>query len=54
MKELCERCGECVTICPYEVFQEKDDEVMVILPGDCIECTECVQSCPHGAIEMGD
>jgi len=52
--ELCERCGECVDTCPYEVFREEEDTVVVATPEDCIECTACVDSCPHEAISMGD
>ncbi len=53
-KEKCERCGECVDTCPYEVFRDVDGEVIVEVPEDCIECTACVDSCPHEAISMGD
>jgi NAD-dependent dihydropyrimidine dehydrogenase PreA subunit len=53
-EELCEKCGECVDTCPYEVFAELDCAVVVASPEDCIECTACVDSCPHQAISMGD
>lgn len=53
-EELCNKCGECVETCPYEVFQDKGGTVVVATPEDCIECTACVDSCPAEAISMGD
>jgi ferredoxin len=50
----CKRCGECITICPYEVFRDEEEKVVVKFPEDCVECTACVESCPEQAIEMGD
>ncbi len=52
--DLCEQCGECVTICPYEVFGEEEGRVKVVIPEECIECTDCIRSCPHKAIRMDD
>jgi adenylylsulfate reductase subunit B len=52
--ELCQKCGECIDTCPYEVFRDQDGAVVVAAPEDCIECTACVESCPHEAIAMGD
>jgi NAD-dependent dihydropyrimidine dehydrogenase PreA subunit len=53
-EELCNRCGECIETCPYEVFTEEDGLVIVATPEDCIECTACVDVCPRSAIKMGD
>jgi NAD-dependent dihydropyrimidine dehydrogenase PreA subunit len=53
-EELCNRCGECVDTCPYEVFGEEADRVVVAVPEDCIECTSCLDSCLAKAISMGD
>jgi NAD-dependent dihydropyrimidine dehydrogenase PreA subunit len=52
--ERCKQCGECVTICPYEVFREEDGTIVVLFPEECIECNECVRSCPCEAVTMGD
>jgi ferredoxin len=51
---LCVKCLDCVEICPYEVFHEREDAVIVASPEDCIECTACVDSCPYQAISMDD
>jgi 2-oxoglutarate ferredoxin oxidoreductase subunit delta len=53
-EKLCDKCGECVETCPYEVFRDEDGTVVVATPEDCIECTACVDSCPAEAISMGD
>jgi NAD-dependent dihydropyrimidine dehydrogenase PreA subunit len=51
---LCEKCGECVDTCPYEVFSDENGRPVVATPEDCVECAACVETCPHGAISMGD
>ncbi len=53
-EDLCAKCGECVSTCPYEVFEESDGAIVVSAPEDCIECTACIDSCPNAAIFMGD
>jgi ferredoxin len=53
-EEQCRKCRECVETCPYEVFAEREGDIVVERPEDCIECTACVDSCPEQAISMGD
>ncbi len=53
-EERCTKCGECVRICPYEVFQDQDGRVVVAAPEDCIECTACEEACPQHAVSMDD
>jgi NAD-dependent dihydropyrimidine dehydrogenase PreA subunit len=53
-EDLCEKCGECVEVCPYDVFLIEGGNVVVACPEDCIECIACVENCPHKAILMGD
>lgn len=53
-EERCTKCGECVRICPYEVFQNQDGNVVVAAPEDCIECTACEEACPQHAVSMDD
>jgi len=50
----CDRCGECVGICPYDVFSRDNGEIIVLTPEDCIECTSCIEQCPGKAIYMDD
>jgi len=53
-RELCDKCLECVDICPYEVFVLREGEVVAANPEDCIECASCVEACPENAIRMDD
>ena len=53
-KQMCDRCGNCVDICPYDVFSVNDGEVIVLMPEDCIECTSCIEQCSKKAIYMDD
>jgi NAD-dependent dihydropyrimidine dehydrogenase PreA subunit len=43
-----------VSICPYEVFTDKDGTVVVEAPEDCIECGACMESCEQKAIYFDD
>ena len=51
-KEKCIGCGACISICPKEVFELKDDKAVVVKPEDCIECNSCVTSCSVETIKM--
>ncbi|MDD3845969.1 MAG: 4Fe-4S binding protein [Syntrophorhabdaceae bacterium] len=50
----CTDCGECVSICPYEVIVKNDGLVVVLTPEDCIECGACMESCEQNAVYFGD
>lgn len=52
--KLCEKCGDCIDLCPYDVFEAEANGIIVAHPEDCIECTACVENCLHNAIIMGD
>jgi formate hydrogenlyase subunit 6/NADH:ubiquinone oxidoreductase subunit I len=51
---LCTGCGQCVQICPDEVFTLENQKAR---PGvgiflGCIACGHCVAVCPVGAISV--
>ncbi|RLG59240.1 MAG: 4Fe-4S ferredoxin [Candidatus Hydrothermarchaeota archaeon] len=50
-KDACKGCGDCVDVCPSEVFEIVDGKSEAVRPEDCIECCACVEACPHGAIQ---
>lgn len=52
--ELCEKCGECIDLCPYDVFGAEANGIVVAYPEDCIECAACVENCMYNAIKMSD
>lgn len=49
----CTGSGECVTACPVEIFEVKDDKAICKNIGECIECCACLNACPNNAIEHG-
>ncbi|HMA83087.1 MAG TPA: 4Fe-4S binding protein [Candidatus Thermoplasmatota archaeon] len=49
--EKCTGAGECVTVCPVDIFELKDGKAVCNNVSDCIECCACVTACPHEAIE---
>ena len=48
----CNDCGNCVEICPGEVFEIDGDEPNIARPEDCIECLACVNQCPTEALQL--
>ncbi|MBP8626391.1 MAG: 4Fe-4S binding protein [Syntrophorhabdaceae bacterium] len=52
--DKCNGCGDCLIICPYDVFKLLDKKIIVSSPEDCIECLSCLKECHKKAIYMGD
>ncbi len=51
-KDLCENTQTCEAVCPVEVFEIQDNQVLVVRPNDCTVCFKCVEMCPSGAINI--
>jgi NAD-dependent dihydropyrimidine dehydrogenase PreA subunit len=49
-KEKCDGCGECVDICPAEVYVLEDQVSVPVNMEECTECCSCVEVCPTEAI----
>lgn len=49
--DKCIGAGECVVICPVEVFEIVNGKSTAPGVAECVECCACVESCPTGAIE---
>jgi NAD-dependent dihydropyrimidine dehydrogenase PreA subunit len=49
--ELCNGDGECVEVCPTEVYEIVDGKSTAANIDECIECCACVEACPTDAIE---
>jgi NAD-dependent dihydropyrimidine dehydrogenase PreA subunit len=48
--DLCSGKGECVSICPVEVYELVDSKVNADNIGECISCGACEGVCPNKAI----
>ena len=49
---LCERCGDCVTVCPTAAITLKKE--VTTDNTVCIRCCACIRACPAGARVMAD
>ena len=48
--DLCVGAGECVQVCPTEVYEVVDGKVVAENIGECIDCMACDGVCPTSAI----
>jgi ferredoxin len=49
-KDKCVGCGECVDVCPSEVYELIDEKSEPVNADECVECCACVEACPEEAI----
>ena len=48
----CTVCGECVGVCPGEVYKLEDGRLVVGNSNDCSNCQSCVSVCEPQAITI--
>ncbi len=51
-EELCIGCGECVDVCPVEVFELQDDKAVPVNVDECLGCESCVEVCEQDAVNI--
>ena len=49
-EDRCVVCGECVVVCPVDVFEKEEDRVVVKRPENCFGCLSCSYICRSDAI----
>ncbi len=50
-RELCDGCGECLSVCPQDVYElDEEGKAFAARPEDCEEDCSCVEVCPPVAI----
>lgn len=52
-KNWCKGCGICVSFCPKDVLELKDEKVNIKNIDACIKCGQCELRCPDYAIYLG-
>ena len=47
-----EKCGQCVAVCPVNIFGEKDNDPIIIEDNEdeCTLCELCLKACTPNAI----
>jgi len=50
--EKCVGCGECVDVCPVEVYELKDEKSVPVNEDECLGCESCIEVCEHDAITV--
>lgn len=51
-KDVCTGCGECVEVCPVEVFELINGKSEPVNADECMGCESCVEVCEDGAITI--
>ena len=51
-EEKCVGDGECVDVCPVEVYELQDGKAVVINEDECLGCESCVEVCDSDAITI--
>ena len=47
---LCVGCGNCLAVCPHQVFTLEKGRAADMDRDGCMECGACALNCPSGAI----
>ncbi len=50
--EECIGCGECVDICPVDVYELQDQKSVAVNEEECVGCESCVEVCDEDAIKI--
>ena len=50
--EKCVGCGECVDICPVDVYELQDEKSVPVNADECVGCESCIEVCEHEAITV--
>lgn len=50
--QKCKVCGECISICPVEIYKQEDGRVVVGNTDECSGCQSCVSVCESQAITL--
>ena len=50
--DKCVGCGECVEVCPTDVYELQNEKSVVVNEEECVGCESCVEVCEEGAITV--
>jgi len=50
--DRCIGCGECVEVCPVDVFELQEEKAAPVNAEECLGCDSCVEVCEQEAITV--
>ncbi len=51
-QEKCIGCGECVDVCPVEVYELQNEKAVPVNAEECVGCESCIEVCEQDAITV--
>lgn len=51
-EEKCIGCGNCVEVCPVDVYEIQDGKSVPINAEECLGCESCLEACEEDAITL--
>jgi NAD-dependent dihydropyrimidine dehydrogenase PreA subunit len=53
-EQKCKVCGECVKMCPVEIYKLVDGRIVVGSSDECSNCQSCISVCEVQAISISE
>ncbi|MBI4763293.1 MAG: ferredoxin family protein [Deltaproteobacteria bacterium] len=50
--DKCVGDGNCVDVCPVQVYELQKEKAVVVNPDECLGCESCIEVCETGAITI--
>ena len=50
--DKCVGDGECVDVCPVEVYEMQGGKAVVVNEEECLGCESCIEVCDQGALTV--
>jgi len=51
-EEKCIGCGDCVDMCPVDVYEMQDEKSVPVNAEECTGCESCLEACEQQAITV--